>query len=154
MHALCDEANGLSHEFQDNHCYVYFGPFLPPSIPILADFNTPFNPKPSGTPSTTSSAAPSEDSIMMVMSLGFTREQSLRALKATVSVFLKRGVPLTAYVSLCREEMWREQQTGCSAMLMSWMLWTREKSRVRPNRKTIRMVLEVSAVAYVVTQCN
>lgn len=47
------------------------------------DFTSPFEP-PRPTPAAkTTSSAPSEDNVAMVMALGFTREQALRALQAT-----------------------------------------------------------------------
>lgn len=48
------------------------------------DFSTPFQP-----PTQTSSASASgvdEENVAMVMSLGFTKEQAVRALQATVGV--------------------------------------------------------------------
>ncbi len=58
-----------------------------PSFYISADFASPFEPpKPQSNTCTSASPSLSEDSVAMVMSLGFTREQAIKALKATVSV--------------------------------------------------------------------
>ena len=54
----------------------------------MLDFSSPFEP-PRPAPTSGSGgggSAPSEDNIAMVMSLGFTKEQAIKALKATVSV--------------------------------------------------------------------
>ena len=56
---------------------------LPLSPPLL-DFSAPFVP-PQQQANQPASTAPGEDDIAMVMALGFSREQALKALKATVS---------------------------------------------------------------------
>ena len=57
-------------------------------IYITTDFSAPFeNPKPAPAAASGGGGAgptPSEENIAMVMSLGFTKEQAIRALKATV----------------------------------------------------------------------
>ena len=53
----------------------------------MADFESPFNPTPPGSGGSSSSGGGggvSEDAIAIVMSLGFTRDQAVRALQATV----------------------------------------------------------------------
>ena len=53
---------------------------------VLVDFSTPFVP-PSKKPKTSSGskqAEPPEDAVAMVTSMGFTRDQAIKALKATV----------------------------------------------------------------------
>ena len=49
-----------------------------------ADFNEPFQPQAQAAPPV-ASGAPSDDDVAMIEALGFSREQALRALKATVS---------------------------------------------------------------------
>ncbi len=71
---------------------VHFGLIIKPTcshtnVVVFTDFSTPFEPP---QPKSKSSAGPtlSEDSIAMVMSLGFSREQAVKALKATVRIEL------------------------------------------------------------------
>lgn len=57
---------------------------------ILTDFSSPFEPpKPAGVAGSGGGGGagptPSEENIAMVMSLGFSKEQAIKALKATVS---------------------------------------------------------------------
>ena len=59
----------------------------------------------------------------MVMALGFTRDQSLKALKETVIILLTNFSPCTVFG--CRETVLKELQTGCSATLGKLnLVWT------------------------------
>ena len=50
----------------------------------ISDFADPFV-MPGAKKSTSSSFTPNEEALMMIMSMGFTRDQGIKALKATVS---------------------------------------------------------------------
>lgn len=60
------------------------------SLVFITDFDTPFQPPGQTTTQAGGGAgAPSDDDVAMIMSLGFSRQQALRALKATVSNLAK-----------------------------------------------------------------
>ena len=52
---------------------------------LILDFTSPL--RLPGSQSSTQSFVPNEESLMMVMSMGFTKEQAIKALKATVSLY-------------------------------------------------------------------
>ena len=51
---------------------------------IISDFAAPFV-MPGAKKSSSSTFTPNEEALMMIMSMGFTRDQGIKALKATVS---------------------------------------------------------------------
>ena len=63
---------------------------------LHVDFLSPFVP-PNSEPAPASTSGPGQESVAIVMSLGFTRKQAIIALKATVSSI----VPLHPSLSLC-----------------------------------------------------
>ena len=60
-------------------------PNLELPILFLLDFSEPFFPPGSAKPPAGGGATASEESIAIISSLGFTRDQAIKALKATVS---------------------------------------------------------------------
>lgn len=52
----------------------------------VLDFSSPFVPPASKAATTPTGSGPPEDAVAMVMALGFTRDQAIKALKATVSL--------------------------------------------------------------------
>ena len=67
-----------------------------------ADFNSPFVPP--GSKPKAGSFVPNEDAVVMVMSMGFNRDQAIKALKNTVCVQSsgsQRNSKIANYLSIC-----------------------------------------------------
>ena len=79
---------------------------------MFIDFSAPFeHPKPAQAAASGGGGAgptPSEENIAMVMSLGFTKEQAIRALKATVSKFT-----LLIIRSMCQSLVEKQIYNSC-----------------------------------------
>ena len=107
---------------------------------FTAEFSVPFE-IPSAKPSDTSGPV-SEDGVSMLVAMGFTRDQAVKALKQTVSEHVTMVTTNLYCKCPLRTGTLREQGIGCSATWMSWMLWKRKVPRgVSLN---IQMVGEVS----------